>query len=445
MSEKSYEHFNPIWLRHAAPYITAHRNKTFVILLGGEVLEHKNIHRILGDLVLLHSLGCRLVIVHGSRPQIDKALAQRGITSRFINGRRLTTDAMISAVVQAVGQQRILIEAALSTDTEASPMRGARVRVSSGNFIIAKPFGVVEGLDFGYSGELRNVDADGISTALGSGSIVLLSHIGYSRTGEAYNLNSEDVAFEVATALNADKLIAFTSLSELTKLTEGRGVISPQTIHSVSASNHELHAGPTALMVCKAVENGVERAHLIDHTEDGALLGELFTRQGTGILVSSTTVEVLRRATIEDAGRLTHLLKPLEEAGALIPRSVRMLESEIKSYFVIEKEGHLVGCAALHPYPQTNSGELSSLAIRAEYRNGGRGDRLLRRIEEEARSLQLEKLYVLSTKTAHWFLERGFAEIPPSTLPEAKQKDYDQERSSKVFEKKLGTSKPIPH
>ena len=287
---------------------------------------------------------------------------------------------------------------------------------------------------------MRNVDADGISTALASGSIVLLSHIGYSRTGEAYNLNSEDVAFEVARALNADKLLAFASLSELTKLTEGRGVISPQKIRSVSDSHHELPVQPTALMVCKAVENGVKRAHLIDHTEDGALLGELFTRQGTGILISSTSVEVLRRATIDDAGRLTHLLKPLEEAGALIPRSVRMLESQIKDYFVIEKEGHLVGCAALHPYPQTTSGELTSLAIRTEYRNGGRGDRLLRRIEEEARSLQLEKLYVLSTKTAHWFLERGFAEVPPTTLPKAKQKNYDQERSSKVFEKKLSTS-----
>ena len=437
MSKELPENFNPIWLRHAAPYITAHRNKTFVVLLGGEVLEHKNIHRILGDLVLLHSLGCRLVIVHGSRPQIDKALAQRGVTSQFVNGRRLTTDSMISAVVQAVGQQRILIEAALSTDTEASPMRGARVRVTSGNFIIAKPFGVVEGLDFSYSGEVRNVDHHGISTALESGSIVLLSHIGYSRTGEAYNLNSEDVAFEVATALKADKLIAFAPLGELTELTEGRGVISPQKIRSVSACRHELPVQPTALMVCKAVENGVKRAHLIDHTEDGALLGELFTRQGTGILISSTSVEVLRRATIDDAGRLTHLLKPLEDAGALIPRSVRMLESQIKHYFVIEKEGHLVGCAALHPYPKTTSGELTSLAIRTEYRNGGRGDRLLRKIEEEAQSLKLEKLYVLSTKTAHWFLERGFAEVPPTMLPKIKQEDYDQERSSKVFEKKL--------
>ncbi|MGB0648079.1 MAG: amino-acid N-acetyltransferase [Bradymonadia bacterium] len=435
--------FSVSGLRQASPYINEHRDKTFVVLLQGELLQHDNATAILHDLVLLHSLGIRLVIVHGSRPQIDRMLNDRGIQTEVRDGYRITTRETMQYVAQVVGSQRMLIEAHLSTDMEASPMRGAKVRVVSGNFIIAKPRGIIDGTDYQYAGDVRGVDTAGINNALNNRQIVLISHIGYSRTGEMFNLACESVAAEVSISLGADKLILFTKSEGL--MADHSLVRHSTPSESIELSQTEPNRDEKSLFVCaaKASENGVERAHIVSYAHDEALLTELFTRDGAGSLITHQEIETLRPALATDTGRLIHLLQPLEENGTLVKRSRQLLEREIQQFFVIEKEQVLIGSAALYPLPNSSSGELACLAVHPHYRRGGRGDRLLRKIETMALERKLEYLFVLTTKTAHWFIERGFEEVSIDALPSERKDLYNFQRNSKVFQKHLKRTKNL--
>lgn len=429
--------FNAHWLRHASPYINQHRGRTFVFLLNGDVLDHPNAISILHDLVLLHSLGVRIVIVHGSRPQINAALANAKLQSQFVDGRRVTTKDCMPLVAQAVGLKRMKIEAHLTTDMEASPMRGAKLRVVSGNFIVARPIGIENGIDFAHSGVVRKVDKVGIEQALDNQNVVLVSHIGFSRTGEMFNLSCEEVASEVATALEADKLILF---SPDEGIMDSQGLLrylSPKMSLEKAKTSADSAVSNLLHWSAKAATGSVERVHVVSYTLNGALLKELFTRDGAGTLISEQELENLRDARTMDVGRLLHILSPLEQDGTLVKRSRKVLEQEMDRFVVIEKENFLIGCAALYPFPGTSAGELACLAVRPAYRNGARGARLLRSVEKRAKANGMDTLYVLTTKTAHWFIERGFVEIEAKLLPKGRTKPYNLQRNSKVFKKEL--------
>ncbi|MHC5347591.1 amino-acid N-acetyltransferase [Metapseudomonas furukawaii] len=426
------------WLRHASPYINAHRDCTFVVMLPGEGVAHPNFGNIVHDLVLLHSLGVRLVLVHGSRPQIEARLAARGLTPHFHRDLRITDGPTLECVIDAVGQLRIAIEARLSMDMAASPMQGSRLRVSSGNFVTARPIGVVDGVDYHHTGEVRRVDRKGIGRLLDERTIVLLSPLGYSPTGEIFNLACEDVATRAAIDLGADKLVLFGSERGLID-ESGRLVreLRPQQVpaHLARLGNHyQAELLDAAAQACRA---GVKRSHLVSYAEDGSLLTELFTRDGGGTLVDQEQFESLREATIEDVGGLIDLITPLEEQGILVRRSREVLEREIEQFTIVERDGLIIACAALYPIADSEAGELACLAVNPEYRHGGRGDELLERIEERARAMGLKTLFVLTTRTAHWFRERGFQPSGVERLPAARASLYNFQRNSQIFEKSL--------
>ncbi|NHN78710.1 amino-acid N-acetyltransferase [Azotobacter chroococcum] len=427
------------WLRHASPYINAHRERTFVVMLPGEGVEHPNFGNIVHDLVLLHSLGVRLVLVHGSRPQIEARLATRDLAPRFHRGLRITDAPTLECVIDAVGSLRLAIEARLSMDMAASPMQGARLRVVGGNFVTARPIGVVDGIDYLHTGEVRRIDRKGIGRQLDERAIVLLSPLGYSPTGEIFNLACEDVATRAAIDLGADKLLLFGAEPGL--LDENGALIRelrPQQVPAHLArlgSDYQAELLDAAAQACRA---GVPRSHMVSHAEDGALLTELFTREGGGTLVTQEQFEKLREATIEDVGGLLELIRPLEEQGILVRRSREVLEREIGQFSIVERDGLIIACAALYPIADSDAGELACLAVNPEYRHGGRGDELLERIETRARALGLKTLFVLTTRTAHWFRERGFQPSGVERLPAARASLYNYQRQSKVFEKALG-------
>lgn len=426
------------WLRHASPYINAHRERTFVIMLPGDGIEHPNFANILHDLVLLHSLGVRLVLVFGSRPQIERRLATLGLTPYYHRDLRITDEATLSCVMDAVGHLRIELEARLSMDVASSPMQGARLRIASGNFVTARPIGVLDGVDYQHTGEVRRIDCKGIRRLLDERSIVLLSPLGYSPTGEVFNLACEDVATRAAIELQADKLVLYGSQPGLLDET-GRLVreLRPQHIAphiERLGSDYQAELLDAAAQACRG---GVRRSHLVSYVDDGALLNELFTRDGYGTLVTQEDFEQLREATIEDVGGLIQLITPLEEQGILVRRSRDVLEREISQFSVIERDGLIIACAALYPIAESEAGELACLAVNPEYRHGGRGDMLLERIEQRARTLGLHTLFVLTTRTAHWFRERGFEPSGVERLPEARALMYNYQRNSKVFEKYL--------
>ena len=431
-----HDHVN--WLRHASPYINAHRDCTFVVMLPGEGVAHANFGNIVHDLVLLHSLGVRLVLVHGSRPQIETRLASNGLTPRYHRDLRITDSPTLDCVIDAVGQLRIAIEARLSMDMARSPMQGSRMRVTSGNFVTARPIGVVDGVDYHHTGEVRRIDRKGINRQLDERSIVLLSPLGYSPTGEIFNLACEDVATRAAIDLDADKLLLFGA--ECGLLDENGRLVRELRPQQVPAHLQRLGNSYQAELLDAAAEackGGVRRSHIVSYAEDGALLSELFTRTGNGTLVAQEQFESLREATIEDVGGLMELITPLEDQGILVCRSREVLEREIEQFSIVEREGLIIACAALYQIADSDFGELACLAVNPAYRHGGRGDELLERIEDRARAQGLKTLFVLTTRTAHWFRERGFELSSVDRLPAARASLYNYQRNSQVFEKAL--------
>ncbi|AIR89032.1 amino-acid N-acetyltransferase [Pseudomonas cremoricolorata] len=426
------------WLRHSSPYINAHRDCTFVVMLPGEAIDHPNFGNIVHDLVLLHSLGVRLVLVHGSRPQIESRLAARGIAPRYHHGLRITDADTLECVIDAVGALRLAIEARLSMDISSSPMQGSRLRVAGGNLVTARPIGVMDGVDYHHTGEVRRIDRKGIGRLLDERSIVLLSSLGYSPTGEIFNLACEDVATRAAIELGADKLLLFGAepglLDEHGKLVRE---LRPQQVAAHLARLAGDYQGELLDAAAQACKGGVARSHIVSYAENGALLTELFTRDGGGTLVAQEQFEIVREASIEDVGGLLELISPLEEQGILVRRSREVLEREIEQFSVVERDGTIIACAALYPIADSQAGELACLAVNPEYRHGGRGDDLLERIESRARTLGLNTLFVLTTRTAHWFRERGFEPSGVERLPAARASLYNYQRNSKIFEKSL--------
>ncbi len=427
------------WFRHSSPYINAHRGKTFVLMLPGEALDHPNFANIVHDIALLDSLGVRLVLVQGARPQIDKRLQEAGISSQFHRQQRVTDSASLSAVIEAVGSTRITVEAALSTGLPNSPMHNARLQVISGNFVVAMPQGVIDGVDLQHTGKVRKVNVQALNHVLDSGAVALLSPLGYSPTGEVFNMAYTDVACQVAVALKADKLLAFIDSDGLR---DSRGGLLRQ-LALQECRQFLSESGDTVAPELQQVLNacylgclgGVTRAQLVNYQVDGALLTELFTRDGVGTMVHLDNYEQLRTASIEDIGGILELLAPLEQEGVLVRRSRERLEAEINHFSVLEKDGTIIGCAALYPFGE--AAEIACLVTHPDYRNSGRAAALLTRLEGMARQQQVQRLFLLTTHTAHWFIEQGFAQGKLDDLPVTRQQMYNYQRNSKIFIKEL--------
>jgi len=425
------------WFRQSAPYIRAHRGHTVVIVFGGEVLRSAGLRDLVYDIGLLHALGLRLVLVAGSRPQIERRLADRGIDSRYHLGVRVTDDAALAAAKEAAGSNRVELERLLSMGLPGSPMAGARVRVAAGNFVTARPTGVIEGVDYGFTGRVRRVDTEAIRQRLGDDAIVILTPLGYSVTGECFNLSTPELAADVATALEADKLVALVEAKGSGPLL-GKPELDPDAAEAILRSKRRLAGDlrPHLEAAVRAARGGVRRAHLVRRREAGGLLRELFTRDGVGTMVTTEAYDGVRPAKLRDVPSLMRLLRPLEAAGQLVRRPRQVLEDDVESFFVIERDGLLVACAALYQFGDEKMGELACLAVDTTFRQAGRGETLLRAVEKRARGVGLEKLFVLTTQGSHWFLERGFEMAKPSALPAAR-KAYDASRRSKVLVKTL--------
>ena len=440
MREKEQQQRFVEWFRHSSPYIRAFRGRTFVITFGGEMLTDAQFPSLVHDLVLLNSLGIRLVLVHGARPQINKLLKERNLDTEYAEGMRVTTDEALECLKQAAGSVRVEIEALLSMGISDVLLNKLPTRVVSGNFVTAQPLGVHDGVDFCHTGEIRRIDTDSINWHLEDNNIVLLSPMGYSATGDVYNLTAEAIASETAKRLQADKLIfmADESLStgkkgsvlhELTQA-EAEKILSSKKKLKETTRIHLEHA-------LKASIHGVNRVHIINRHIDGGLLLELFTRDGVGSMLSAHLFEDIRKATIEDIGGILDLIKPLEEQGQLVRRSREMLEMEIQHFTVIERDGLIVGCAAFYPYLKERLAELACLAVHQDYRREGRGHELFDYIVKQAKQLGIHQLFVLTTRTSDWFRERGFKSAKLDVLPIKKRSLYNYQRQSKVYLKDI--------
>lgn len=422
MSEKKLQSNSHIlWFRDASPYISAHRDKTFVIYLGGQGIEHLNFTNIIADIALLQSLAIRLVLVHGAAPQIEAALVQQNMSSDFVDGIRVTHPDILPAVEFGVGQARSKLEAELCK----APRHRQEMALASGNHIKARPLGIHHGVDFHNTGRVRKVNSGAIRKQLDTGALVVISPLGYSPSGEVFNINSLEVAAEVASALLADKLIILDGdLKD-----ESGHLVNEIQVSDIDADTLS-HFEPLAI-ARHACLKGVERCHLLNPALDGALLSELFTRDGVGTQVVRKSYEQVRTARADDVGGIIDLIEPLENDGVLVKRSRERLEAEIDKFTVIDRDGTIVGCAALYGFG--DNAELACLVTHPDYRDGTRGDALLDAVRRRAQEENYSRLFVLTTHTAHWFTERGFAEAALTDLPLERQNLYNYQRNSKLF------------
>ncbi|MEJ6005426.1 amino-acid N-acetyltransferase [Paucibacter sp. AS339] len=437
------------WFRSVAPYIHAYRGETFVVGMPGELVAAGKLNAFVQDLSILHAMGIKIVLVHGFRPQVNEQLAAKGQTPQYSHGMRITDAIALDCAQEAAGQLRFEIEAAFSQGLPNTPMANATVRVVSGNFLTARPVGIVDGKDFQHSGLVRRVDAAAIQRAIDSGAVVLLSPFGFSPTGEAFNLSMEDVATSAAIALQADKLLFVCEVAGVRE--DPKDPDSPvdtelalaDAVRLLAQNKKPAEAMQTVdvdfyLQYCvKACQAGVERSHIVPFAVDGALLQEVYTHDGIGTMVVDEKLESLREADADDIGGIIALIEPLERDGTLVKRDRTEIERDIDLYTVIEHDGVIFGCAALYPYVEARTAEMAALTVSPDVQGQGDGDRILKRIEQRAKSQGLNSIFVLTTRTMHWFIKRGFQTVDPEWLPEERKRKYNWDRRSQVLVKKL--------
>ncbi len=437
------------WFRAVAPYIHMHRGKTFVVGVVGEAIAAGKLGSIATDLALIQSMGVKIVLVHGFRPQVNEQLRAKGHEPRYSHGMRITDEVALDSAQEAAGQLRFEIEAAFSQGLPNTPMAGSTVRVISGNFITARPVGIIDGVDFKHTGVVRKVDVAGITRTLDTGAMVLISPFGFSPTGEAFNLSMEEVATSVAIALQADKLLFLTETPGLRMHPE-----EPASDDNPIATEMPLEAAQRLLARLPAPEkstdlafylrscvtacvHGVERSHILPYAVDGALLLEVYVHDGIGTMVVDEKLESLREATPDDVAGILQLIEPFEKDGTLVKRSRNEIERDIGNYTIVEHDGVIFACAALYPYPEAKTGEMAAVTVSPQSQGQGDGEKILKRIEQRARSMGLQSIFVLTTRTMHWFIKRGFQQVDPDWLPEARKRKYNWDRKSQVLVKKL--------
>ncbi|KAK4533765.1 hypothetical protein CCYA_CCYA19G4647 [Cyanidiococcus yangmingshanensis] len=458
------------FLRNCSPYVYAHRNKTFVIHIPGQMLLNRPLFdTFMQDVALIKSLGVRVVLVGGCRPQIDRSLERHGVEQRFVRGIRISSPEVMQAVLEASGYVRFAIESAL----QRRPSNSVSLRtpnVVSGNFFTAQPIGVVEGVDFGYTGRVRKIDVSKIEKRLDEDEIVVLSNVGFAPSGAVFNCQSEEVASSCASQLHADKLIFMTEgemlvdlgtrtvmhniplraameflhLDEQRRRTSSPMTTTPAPVRAMDGARRMPALFHLYLQEgVRALQGGVTRAHLINMFIDGAILIELFTRDGVGLMVSRDIYEGIRSAKIADIPGIMDLIRPLESEGILVPRSRETLEAEIHRFLVVVRDGMVTACAALVPYGAGDEAEIACFVVSPQYRGRGKGDALLGFLERRALSQGIRRIFILSVRAFHWFLERGFREGTVDDLPAEKRGKYNFLRRSKIYIKDLSSQREV--
>ncbi|DBA04198.1 TPA: hypothetical protein N0F65_004306 [Lagenidium giganteum] len=398
--------------RMMSPYINFHRGSTMVIHIPGQVLESNVFSAVMHDIALLNTFGIKLVLVAGSRPQLNRQLEMRQLSQRFDCGVRITGPEELKCAMDAAGSVRFQIESYLG--------RARSINISSGNFITAQPVGVRGGVDFKHTGEVRRLNTNKVRDALDDGDIVLISSIGYSASGEVFNCMSEQVASKCAIQLESDKLIF---------LHDGEEMFDSRTNQTVQALVIQQAQQYESIKACV---NGVTRSHLVSRHVDGGLLEELFTRDGEGLMISKHMYEGVRMAKTTDIVSIMRLIQPLLDEDILVSRNQEQIESNVHTFSVVERDGAIIACAALQPY-ENNYAEMACVAVDPTYRSLGKGNALLGYILRKARSMGVNRVFVLTTRTAHWFLERGFEPATVEDLPPSKRAKIDLKRQSKVY------------
>jgi amino-acid N-acetyltransferase len=420
-------------MREASPYIRSHRGQTFVVYFGGRLISDLQLDGLAQDLILLAGLGIKVVVVHGARPQIDARTRDHNMSQQFVGELRVTDARTLAHVKDAVSTVRIDIEARLQQAARDTPDQASAITVSGGNFVIARPAGIVDGVDLPFTGVVRKIDREAIERRLDADEIVIVSPTGYSATGEVFNLNALDLSVNLACDVNASKLIL---MMDSPGLVDNTGSVIRELSIGQARNFSSIDPAGTRFLesAIRACQFGVRRVHLIDGGLNGALLEELFTRDGSGTLLSNAPSGRMRHATIDDVGGVLALIEPLERDGLLVKRSRAKLEIEIDQFSVLIREGVVAACGAIYPF-EDNSAELACIAVHPDHRGDALGNIVLEELERRAHDAGLTQVFVLTTHASHWFQESGYDRAEIDNLPIERQALYNYQRNSIVLVK----------
>ncbi len=437
-------------IRQAFGYIDQFKGETFVIKIASELMASPYFPLLIKDLVLLHRMGIRIVLVPGTRSRIDEVLATYGIECKKVNGIRISPPESIPFIKMAAFDVSNQIMTLLAEC-------GAHAVI--GNWVRARSIGVLEGVNYQSSGIVERLQTDILENVLEDGLIPIFPNIGWNAKGKPYNLSSDELAYTLSIALKAAKLFFLTNAQRIEtgeySAPEGAVIDSDGTISQLTVSlagsflelNAEKKGSELYELVAlghRACTNGIRRVHIVDGAAEGMVIKEIFSNRGLGTMVYANQHENIRAFTSADIPELLRLMQPSIEDKILIPRTAGDLEENAQDYYVYEVDGTIHGCGALHVFDD-RQGEIAAVVVDDFYSGLGIGNKIIGYLVDRAVELRLKSVFVLTTQTSDWFAQLGFTEATVDDLPFEKRKNYNRQRNSLILKLKLSGGRKTRH
>ena len=438
-------------IREAFHYQSRFEGSTMVFKIDFPITEEPEFPYLMKDLALLAKTGFKIVIVPGAKEAIDSALEKHGIACTY----NVIEDSREPARVTTPQAIPFVEMEAFHTATRFMTfLSGSRVDAVIGNFVRARGLGVVNGTDMEHTGTVDKIFTDSIRNVLNLGMVPILPCIGWSPSGKPYNVPSDEIALAVSAALGAVKLFIVSvhgglrrGLIPLPEHVETRdndrpvwltpqeaeamvaSFSAPSVNASGSATDKVFHEIKLALQASRA---GINRVHIIDGREDGAVLKELFSNLGAGTMIYADEYESIRPCRSRDLPDILRLMEPPMQEGILLRRTAEQIQEKKDDFIVFEIDGSVHACGALHDWGGAQ-GEIAAVASDPLYAGMNLGRQIVRYLVEKARKNHMSRVFLLTTHTHDWFESLGFSESPVDSLPEEKLRLYDHVRKSKVF------------
>lgn len=424
-------------IRDVIRYIHMFKNATVVIYIDDSLLDSPLFSSHIRDICLIHEAGLKVLIVPGARNRIDQVLANAHIEWRMHNSCRITTEDAMPLIKMAAFDVSNRIMTALAGEKRTAVI---------GNWVRARGKGVIEGFDYGTSGEIDKLQEESIQTILEKDFIPIFPCIGWSLTGKPYNISSIQLAQQIAIHLKADKLFFMMPSVEISgnnfSIPEEIGVshdncVPAMNIEELDAfitKNKDRNTAVLSLLELAkdACLNGVSRVHIINSSLEGTLPCEIFSNLGSGTMIYKSNYGGIRPMTREDIPAILNLIRPFVERGILLPRSEQQLQEQFQNYIVYEVDNGIRACAALIPYEDTQM-EISAVAVDETFAHIGIGPKIINYLIEKAKVQKAKCVFVLTTQTADWFEKLGFKNSTVDSLPEKRKQLWTPNRGSKVF------------
>ena len=425
-------------LRGILQYVPRFREKIFVVAIDGDIIASENFSNILLDLAVLRSLNVKVVLVHGASQQIAQLAAERGITLSNSDGTGITDEATL----------KVSIEAATNVTNEIMEgLTSVDLRAVYANSIIAHPAGILGGVDFLYTGRVEKVDTKSLHMFLNEGFVPVVPPIGFDGEGKTFRVNSDAIAVEVAEALQAMKIIYLFSLDGLSI---GGEIVRQLSIAETEDALKKKKMGDNMKLTSKlehaarACRQGVPRVHLLNGNVNEALLTEVFSHHGIGTMIYSNEYEQIRKVFKKDVRNIMGLIRQSVDNEELMKRTRTDILQHLEDFWVLEIDRSLVGCVAVHTYPQYGKAELACLYVGKSHGDQGYGRKLMAFAENLAAERGLQHILALSTQAFAYFQQKGgYTEVSSDELPPERREKYEASgRNSKVLMKQVSPPQP---